>query len=116
MASAGEVFLVEAAIRLIARHGYWLHNAGFLKFVGFSTPDAAAIRFKQAAEALDAGELTVRDDEDANVLRLAASLVTSYRLILREAVENNSRETIKLIAEAIMYADGFTTSEATPRA
>jgi hypothetical protein len=43
-----------------------MHNAGFLKFVRFSTPDAAAIRFKHAAE-------------------------------------------------AIMYADGFTTSKATPR-
>jgi hypothetical protein len=116
MNGADEKFLVEAAARLIARHGYWLGLPEFAEFLEFYPPDAAGIWYKRAAQALDDGRLPVRDQEDANVLRLAASLVVPYRVSLGEVIENNSAETIALIAEAMMYADGFLSSRATPMA
>lgn len=113
---ADGVFLVEAAARLIARHDYWMHVPQFLNFVEFHPPEAAGIWYVRAVSALENNQLPTRNQEDANVLRIAASLVTAHRVILREVVENNSADTIRLIAEALMYADGFTTSTATPGA
>jgi hypothetical protein len=115
IAGSSEVFLVEAAVRLVARHDYWLHLPEFREFVEYYPPDGAGIWFKAAAQALDDGKLVIRDQEDGNVLRIAASLATMYRVIIREVIENNSPETLKLIAEAMMYADGFLTSTAHPR-
>lgn len=108
-------FKIEAPARLIARHGYWLHVPEFMPFVEFYPPDAAGIRFPDAARALDEGRLPVRDQEDENVLRFAAGLAGEYRFLLTYAAENNSAEAITLMAEALMYKDGFTTSTATAR-
>ncbi|GAA0526771.1 hypothetical protein GCM10010172_04160 [Paractinoplanes ferrugineus] len=108
-------FTIEAPARLIARHGYWLQVPEFMEFVEFYPPDAAGIRFPEAAAALDAGRLPTRDQEDENVLRFAAGLAGEYRFLLTYAAENNSAEAIALMAEALMYRDGFTTSTATPR-
>ena len=112
---ADRQFKVEAPARLIARHGYWLEVPEFMAFLGFYPPDAAGIYYQQAAEALDAGRLPVRDQEDANVLRFAAGLADEYTFLLTYAAENNSAETIELMAEALMYKNGFTTSTATAR-
>lgn len=108
-------FKIEAPARLIARHGYWLEVPEFMEFVEFYPPDAAGIWFLKAARALDAGRLPVRDQEDENVLRFAAGLAEEYTFLLKYAAENNSAETIELMAEALMYKDGFTTSTATAR-
>ena len=57
----------------------------------------------------------MRDQEDENVLRFAAGLAEEYAFLLTYAAENNSAEAITLMAEALMYKDGFTTSTATAR-
>jgi hypothetical protein len=112
---ASEQFKIEAPARLIARHGYWLEVPEFMEFVEFYPPDAAGIWHLRAVEALDAGRLPVRFQEDGNVLRFAAGLAVEYPFLLKYAAENNSAETIELMAEALMYKDGFTTSTATAR-
>jgi hypothetical protein len=108
-------FNIEAPARLIARHGYWLEVAEFMAFVEFYPPDAAGIAYLEAARALDVGRLPVRDREDENVLRFAAGLAQEYPFLLKYTAENNSAETIELMAEALMYSDGFTMSTATAR-
>ncbi len=117
MRGASEVYLYEAAIMLLCRYcdGYWLSRVDFLRFVDLDMAnDWATIDFDRAMSSLDSGELPA-DDEQAKILRIVASLGGVYPILLREVVEGIDRENIALVAEAIMYADGFLSSTADPK-
>src|SRR5437588_3417319 len=85
---ASTVFLQEAAVRLLIKHGYWLHQEAFLGFVKiFHNPtEMAGIQWESALSALDDGQLSA-DHEQASILRIAGSICTFYRLSLRDVVE-----------------------------
>ncbi|GIH08486.1 hypothetical protein Rhe02_65530 [Rhizocola hellebori] len=122
MRGASGIFLYEAAVLLLRRHGLWLEHPGFRRFIVVE-PDGqkASVDLKAAMPALDSGSLTadtgdwLTDDEAAKILRIVASLSGTYPVLLREVVEGIDRENIKYVAEAIMYADGFLSSQADPR-
>lgn len=113
---ASGLFHHEASRRLIIRHGYWLKQESFLKFVTVfgKPPKFASIEWKEALEALDSGAL-VADREEASILRIAGSIATEYAVCLHYATEAIDKENIKFVAEAIMYNDGFLESVAEPR-
>lgn len=111
MRGATGMYLHEAAVRLLLRHGYWLRRRDFRNYIDVDSLGRAAIDFGAAMAALDRGEL-VGDDESQKVLRIAASMSGVYPVHLREVVEGIDRDGIKHIAEAIMYADGFLNSTA----
>ncbi|MBG6134655.1 hypothetical protein [Longispora fulva] len=115
MKGAGGIYLQEAATRLLARHGYWLRDREFLRFVVTyeDPPVAAGIRWKAAVDALDRGELEA-GIEERSILRIAASLCTFYNISLRDVVEGIDAVNIKHVAESIMYADGYLNSIAEP--
>ena len=115
MEGASGVYLHEAAVRLIARYGYWLHDESFRSFLVpyGEPPEAIGIRWEDAVAALDRGEI-VADDEETKVLRIAASIATFYRISLRDCVEGLDASTVKHVTEAIMYADGYLSSTAHP--
>ncbi len=122
MAGTGEILCVEASVRLLVRHGFWLRHRGFLRHVElFGDPvEAAGVHWKDVMAAFDEDGLGLRvnadftDQEAANILRIAASLHTFYQLSLRDVMERIGRDGIKHVAEAIMYADGYTGSVAQP--
>lgn len=110
------IYLLEASLRLIVNHDYWLRRSDFAQFIVLGDPPgAASIDFVAATSALDHGQLQA-DSEQASILRIAASLATAYPVILREVVEGIEAPNIKHVAEAIMYADGFLESTAEPLA
>jgi hypothetical protein len=115
MEGASGVYLHEAPVRLVALYGYWLHDESFRSFLVpyGEPPEAIGIRWEDAVAALDRGEI-IADDEETKVLRIAASICTPYRVILRECVEGLDADTVKHVAEAIMYADGYLSSTAHP--
>lgn len=110
---ASGLYVQEAAGRLLARHGYWLKQTEFHRFVElYGDPvEAMGIRWLDAVESLDAGDLPA-SAEAANVLRIAASIAEFYQVCLREAVEYLSRETVELVATAVMYAATYVDSVA----
>ncbi len=116
MRGADDLNIIEASIRLLNRHGYWLRNREFLRFVEVfgDPPESAGIRWTEVTSALDEGRLR-GDVESVNVLRISASISTFYMVSLRDVIERIGRENIKHVAEAIMYADGFLNSVADPR-
>lgn len=116
MKGASAVYLHEAAITLLARHGYWLSRKEFLRFVEVydDPPAAAGIHWDAVVAALDGGDLSAGEEETA-VLKIAASIAGHYGVFLYDVVQGLSRETVKYVAEAIMYADGFLESVADPR-
>jgi hypothetical protein len=111
---ASSIFLQEAAVRLIIRHGYWLGDSEFLRYVEFfpGDPDSAGIHWQDALDALDRGDFKV-DEEDANILRLAGSIATGYRVTIGWLVETLSRDAVKHFAEAVLYADGILEAKVT---
>jgi hypothetical protein len=113
-----ELYYIRASVELIARHRYWLERPDFRQFVEIFPSDdtgtSAGIWLEKAADALDRGELPA-DMEQANVLRMAASLATFYHVSLRDVSERLSPETMKIAAEAIMWAGGYTESTAEVR-
>lgn len=116
VAGTDEIFLVEAAVRLVVKTDYWLNRNDFLRYVEIygNPPEAAGIWFQPALMALDNGELRA-DEESSSILRIAGSLVVPYELILREVVESIGEANIKHVAEAIMYAASFTEGVAYPK-
>ena len=116
LAGAEGIFVVEAATRLIVKYEYWLHHDGWLEYVLLrgDPPVTAVVDWKPLMEALDSGFIKA-PAEESQILRIAASLIIPYRIYLREQVEGIDRQNIKLVAEAIMYADGFLESVADPR-
>ena len=114
MKGTSGLYIWEAAVRLLARHGYWLRDPGFLRFVELNDEHLyASIDMTEAVAALDRGELH-GDEEATNILRIAASLTIFYQVSFRDVCERISMENIKHVAEAIMYADSFLGSVATP--
>ncbi|NJC69868.1 hypothetical protein HC031_09070 [Planosporangium thailandense] len=112
-----ELFYIEAAVRLVERHRYWLEQPTFRRFIELFDnpyPRSAGIWWKDAVAALDRGELEC-DQEAANVLRIAASIATFYQVSFRDVMESLSPETMKHAAEALMCAGGYTESVATPK-
>lgn len=117
MRGGGGLFLVEAAIRLLIRHGVWLEDPNFSKFLVYDDAyNWIGVDLAAAAAALEAGELP-GDEEDQKILKIAASLGSNkaYRISLRDVMEGIDQENIKHVAEAMMYADGFLESVADPR-
>ena len=113
MEGASGVFLFEAGVLLIHRHGYWLRNPDFRRFIRWDDPPgAASIDYQAALAALEIGELRTDDEEAWKVLHLAASLSSTHSIYLREMVEGLEQDTVRYVAEAIMYADGFLESKA----
>lgn len=112
------LYYAEAAVQLLIRHGYWLKQPEFRRFIevfDHLTPACAGISWADAAAVLDRGELQAIDQEAANVLRIAASLATFYQLSFRDVMERLSPEAMKHAAEAMMYAAGYTESIAVPK-
>lgn len=111
---ASGMYLHEAAVVLLDKHGYWLGREDFLTYVDVDrSNDWAAIDYRRLMPALDGGNLPA-GEEEAKILRIAASLSGIYPVLLREVVEGIDLANIKLVAEAIMYADGFLSSTAQP--
>jgi hypothetical protein len=110
-----EMFNLLAAVDLISRHRHWLDRPDFRRFIKLFHDDqigtSAAIWWEGATGALDRGELSA-DIEQGNVLRMAASIATFYKVALRDVSERLSRETMKIAVEAIMYAGGYPESTA----
>ncbi|MFI5908164.1 hypothetical protein [Dactylosporangium sp. NPDC051541] len=116
MEGAVGVWVVEAAMRLIIRHGALLKNQRFLDFVIVDPDGTAAIDFDAAVAAFEAGALPLEYDEDRNILYIAASLVGRVAIRLKEFIDSNDPTAIKHIAEAMMYADGYLNGVAEPGA
>jgi hypothetical protein len=116
MRGASGVYLHEASIVLLARHGYWLVKDEFLRFVVpyDDPPVAAGIDWTAAMAALDSGDLRA-DEEDAAILRIASSIAGRSPVILFDVLQGIDRDNIRYVAEAVMYADGFLESVADPR-
>lgn len=115
MKGASEIFIQEAATRLLIRHAYWVQNEAFQQYiVVYNGGEDAGIDFKRATAALDAGDLVGEDEEPEKILRIAASLSIMYPINLREEVEGIDAANIKHVAEAIMYADGYLHATADP--
>jgi hypothetical protein len=116
MKGAGAVYLHEASVILLARHGYWLQRNDFLRFVKVlkNPPDAAGIDWAAVIAAIDSGDLRA-DEEEIAILKISASIAGHFGLFLYDVVQGISRDNIKYVAEAIMYADGFLESIADPQ-
>jgi hypothetical protein len=112
---ASGLYPIEASIRLLDRHGYWLRHEGLLRNVKLFGPpfSSAGIEWNDVLDLLDRGALD-GDLEALNVLRSAASIATFYRVSLREALESVRPENIRHVVEAVMYAHGFLSSTANP--
>jgi hypothetical protein len=100
-----------AAIELLARHGHFLHQRAFRRFVATSTTlfggqPAAVIRWRPAVHALDAGLLPCSTSEQA-VLRIAASLGDNDIAVhLRQVLGSLDHTNITLVTRAITTANG----------
>jgi hypothetical protein len=100
-----------AAIGLLARHGHFLHQRAFRRFVATSTTlfggqPAAVIRWRPAVHALDAGLLPCSTSEQA-VLRIAASLGDNDIAVhLRQVLGSLDHTNITLVTRAITTANG----------
>ena len=111
-----DLYYHDAAVRLISAHRYWLDRRDFRRFVElFDQPRrCAGIWWEKAAAALDRGEMAA-DYEPANILRIAASIATFYPVSFRDVSERLSPESMRLAAEAMMHAGGYTQSAAKVR-
>jgi hypothetical protein len=100
-----------AAIELLARHGHFLHQRAFRRFVATSTTlfggqPAAVIRWRPAVHALDAGLLPCSSSEQA-ILRIAASIGDDDIAVhLRQVLGSLDHTNITLVTRAITTANG----------
>jgi hypothetical protein len=114
MRGASGMYIHEAAIGLLIKHGFWLTNPTFLEHIVVELDGTVAgIDYKNLMSVVDKTGGGA-DEESISILRIAASLSGMYPVHLRDVVEGISRENIRYVAESIMYADGFLTSTATP--
>lgn len=95
-----------AAVELIARHNYFLHQPEFRRIIAagssvFTAQTAAVIRWKAAIYALETGRLPCVDSQAA-VLRIAASLGDdTIPVHLRQHLVNVYQHDMNLITAAI---------------
>ena len=100
-----------AAIELLARHGHFLHQRAFRRFVATSTTlfggqPAAVIRWRPAVHALDAGLLPCSSPGQA-ILRIAASIGDdTIPVRLRSVLGGLDSRNIALVTAAITAANG----------
>jgi hypothetical protein len=97
----------EAAVDLLIRHNTWLHRSDFVcTCVNVETGDevAAFIDWHAAIRALNAGDLPCSTSE-ASVLRIAAGL-GGVAVDLRAMLGGLDARNIRLVAEAVMHANG----------
>ena len=100
-----------AAADLIIRHGHFLHEPAFRRFIaaGASVTDGqpfAVIRWNAALFALENGHLPCSGSERA-VLLIAASLAgPGIAISLRENLGSLDRRNIILVTDAITAANG----------
>ncbi|KWW97413.1 hypothetical protein LI90_4385 (plasmid) [Carbonactinospora thermoautotrophica] len=102
----------EAAVDLLIAHGYWLRNSYLRQYVDYETdpaahggPPMAAVRWQDAIAALDAGKLPCSTSE-GQIFRIAASLGGWIPVNLRDAISGLDHVNIRLVAEAILRANG----------
>jgi hypothetical protein len=116
MRGASAVYLHEASVLLLAHHEHWLRRPDFRRFVELygDPPEAAGVQWDAVVTALESGRLPAGEEETA-VLKIAASLAGHHAVSLYDVVQGLSRDTVKHVAEALMYADGFLESVADPR-
>lgn len=104
----------EASINLLIDHGTWLRRQDFADaFVGFNDEQSAAvIDWRQAIEALDAGDLPCSTSE-AKILRLAAALNDGPGVVLRDVLIGLDAHNIRRVAQAVLHANGTTNGTVT---
>ncbi|GAA0333083.1 hypothetical protein NE235_13355 [Actinoallomurus spadix] len=104
----------EASINLLIDHGIWLRRQDFAgAFVVFNDEQSAAvIDWRQAIKALDAGDLPCSTSE-AKILRLAAALDDGPGVVLREVLIGLDAHNIRLVAQAVLHANGTTNGTVT---
>lgn len=112
--SADGVSPMEAAVRLLADHGFWpeqLHEAGLIDLsqdeAGHTLPLYAQVRWTQALTALDRGRLT-GSSSDRRMLRLAASLAVGTPVDLADGVCALDLHNLHLLLAALRHASGAT--------
>jgi hypothetical protein len=99
-----------AAVGLIVRHGHFLHQPGFRRIIAAGSAigggQAAVIRWRAAAHALDRGLLPCSRTEAA-VLKIAASLGDdAVPVHLRALLGGLDSRNIALVIAAITAANG----------
>lgn len=113
---ASSMFRHEATVAFLIGTEYWLRHEQFLGFVEIydGPPRAAGVHWAEAMHALHHGVLRA-GQEESSILRIAASIATAYPVSIGEMAENIGRDAVRLMAEAVMYADGFLDAFADPR-
>ncbi|HEX9540367.1 MAG TPA: hypothetical protein VGA04_19575 [Streptosporangiaceae bacterium] len=112
-AGARGLFVEEAAVELVLRHGYWAGREDFTgRFVREqSGPElagdqlAAVIDWRGAVEGLERGELACSGSE-LSVLKIAASLAAGCPVSLRLVLGGFDHVNITLVAGAVLHANG----------
>ena len=112
-AGARGLFVEEAAVELVLRHGCWIGREDFTgRFVHEQAdPEpagdqpAAAVDWQGAAEGLERGELPCSGSE-LSVLKIAASLGGGCPVSLRLLLGGFDHVNIALVAEAVLHANG----------
>jgi hypothetical protein len=112
-AGARGLYVEEAAVELVLRHGYWIGREDFTgRFVhGQADPDpvgdqpVAAIDWHGAVEGLERGELPCSSSE-LSVLKIAASLGGGCPVSLRLLLGGFDQVNIALVAEVVLHANG----------
>jgi hypothetical protein len=103
----------EAAVALLIDHGLWLRRCDFVRtcieITDFTGDEQAAfIDWRAATQALDLGKLPCSTSE-ASVLRIAAGLA-GVTVDLRARLGGLDARNIRLVAEAVMHANGTPTA------
>jgi hypothetical protein len=112
-AGARGLYVEEAAVELVLRHGYWIGREDFtVRFVhGQADPEpagdqpVAAIDWHGAVEGLERGELPCSSSE-LSVLKIAASLGGGCPVSLRLLLGGFDQVNIALVAEVVLHANG----------
>ncbi|MCO6010564.1 hypothetical protein NE236_36960 [Actinoallomurus purpureus] len=104
----------EAAIKLLIDHGTWLRRQDFTRacVVFDDAQSAAFIDWRLAIKALNAGDLPCSASE-ANILRLATALNGGPGVSLRDALIGLDSRNIRLVAQAVLHANGTTNGTVT---
>jgi len=112
-AGARGLYVEEAAVELVLRHGHWLGREDFTgRFIhGQADPEltgdqpVAAIDWRGAVAGLERGELPCSGSE-LSVLKLAASLGGGCPVSLRLVLGGFDHVNITQVAEAVLHANG----------
>ncbi len=110
-AHAEGLYCLRAAVGLLIGHRQWLCREDFVGRFVWLVPDTgggarlAAVRWRAAVRALDAGRLSCSDSE-GYVLRIAASIAEGVAVDLRECLSTLDMVNIGLVVRAALAAGG----------